>query len=35
MASYIVKDVNEVTDRIKRETQKLEDKLGRKVEFSE
>ena len=35
MARYIVKDVNEVTDRIKRETKKLEDKLDRKVEFSE
>lgn len=35
MANYIVKDVNEVTERIKNEIKKIEDKLGKKVEFSE
>lgn len=35
MANYIVKNINEVTERINREMKLLEEKLGRKVEFSE
>ena len=35
MANYIVKNINEVTERINNEIKMLETKLGRKVEFSE
>lgn len=35
MANYIVKNINEVTERINKEIKILEEKLGRKVEFSE
>lgn len=35
MDNYIIKDIEEVTKRMKSEIAKIEDKVGRKIEFSE
>ena len=35
MSNYIVKNINDITKRMNREKKLLEDKLGRKIEFSE